>query len=266
MALVSFILNSCKKAEVDSDTQSAVDNGICEQEFVKVAPSANGKAIQEKGVNKMFSAGCPETYVDPADSANGFPTTMWMYYDTTAGGTGCVGDDGKSRKGSLEVIINQAWSDSVEGNNILTVHFHDYFVGGIQYDGTVMVSKPSRYAFRTQIINGTCHKPNGWQLSWDCDRTITKIQGMATPEDESDDKYSITGTANGTNRNGKTYTANITTALVKATTCAWIESGVLDITPQDRPTRSLDYGTVGSGCNNDATVTINGNTYTLELN
>ena len=264
IAFLCFVFNSCKKAEVDNDTQSAVDNGICEAEFVKVAPNANGRAVNEKGVQKMFSSMCPESYVDSADSANGFPVTMWLYYDTMPGGSGCQGDDLKYRKGKLEVIVNQQWSDSVEGNDIMEIRFHDYYVDDVKYEGKVFISKPSRFAYRTQVVEGKCSKDGGWNLEWNCDRIITKLEGEDTPEDDSDDKYQITGTANGKNRNGKLYTANITTPLIKYTNCAWIESGVLDITPEGRPTRSLDYSP-GGGCDDQAKVTINGNEYTLTL-
>lgn len=258
-----FVINSCKKADVDNDTQSAIDNGICEQEFTKITPNVNGRAIKENGVQKTHWGSCPDVYVDPADTLNGFPVTMWLIYDTTTAGNGCLGDDGKLRKGKIKCVFNKPWHKDTIGNNLTNITFYDYKVNGIKYEGTVIISKPSQYAYRTQVISGKCTKDASWELFWDCDRTITWTAGMGDTI-VSNDVYSVTGNASGINRNGTSYTANIVSAIVKSNSCAYIQEGILDITPQGRPTRTLDYG--DGTCDNKATVTINGNTYNITLN
>jgi hypothetical protein len=45
--------------------------------------------------------------------------------------------------------------------------------------------------------------------------------------------------------------------------CRFIVSGTIEMRPQDRPVRLLDYG--NGDCDNVATVTINGETYTIYL-
>ncbi|MBL7883620.1 MAG: hypothetical protein JNL69_06100, partial [Bacteroidia bacterium] len=50
-----FTLNSCKKDEPDTETQSAVDNNICETEFTKMMPRVNDFGINEQGIKGMRS-------------------------------------------------------------------------------------------------------------------------------------------------------------------------------------------------------------------
>ena len=45
--------------------------------------------------------------------------------------------------------------------------------------------------------------------------------------------------------------------------CRWFESGTLDVTPEGKATRTLDYGT--TGCDANATVTILGYTFPIVL-
>ncbi len=50
IGLIALTLNSCKKEEPDTETQSAVDNNICETEFTKMMPRINSYGINEQGI------------------------------------------------------------------------------------------------------------------------------------------------------------------------------------------------------------------------
>ena len=89
------------------------------------------------------------------------------------------------------------------------------------------------------------------------------IAGASTPFVRNDDIYRITGTANGVNINGVSYTANIVQPLRRAISCQWVESGTVEITPANLATRTLDFGS--TGCDNQATVTVNNNSYSITL-
>jgi hypothetical protein len=78
-----------------------------------------------------------------------------------------------------------------------------------------------------------------------------------------DDVYLIDGSADGIRPSGITWEREIVNALRKEMNCRWIVSGTVEITPEDRPTRILDYG--DGTCDNIATVIINGVTYTITL-
>ncbi len=105
----------------------------------------------------------------------------------------------------------------------------------------------------------------GGNLNWNSTRSITWIEGDTTA-DPMDDVYEITGTTTGTNRRGDTFSSTITTPLRVATSCPWIESGVITITSMNGNTRSIDFGTPGPACDNQATVTTpNGTTHVINM-
>jgi hypothetical protein len=60
-----------------------------------------------------------------------------------------------------------------------------------------------------------------------------------------------------------TWDAEILTPLRKELVCRFIVSGTIEIRPENLPVRLLDYG--DGECDNIATVTINGEVYTIYL-
>jgi hypothetical protein len=73
--------------------------------------------------------------------------------------------------------------------------------------------------------------------------------------------FSVSGGSNGTKASGNTWTNVINTPLVHKRSCHQIVSGTMTVTPSNKPVRSIDFG--NGTCDNQATVTINGNTYTI---
>ena len=102
---ISVLSNSCKKAAVDTESQSAVDNSQCEAEYMTILPNVNGYAIKEQGIKKMDAGSCPAVTVTPADTIT-FPKTMVIDY-----GAGCADTslDGKLRKGKIIAVFNKRW-------------------------------------------------------------------------------------------------------------------------------------------------------------
>jgi hypothetical protein len=88
------------------------------------------------------------------------------------------------------------------------------------------------------------------------------IQGSDTPN-RWDDIYLVTGTANGARPNGLTWEREIMTPLRVELACRFIVSGTVELHPEGRPVSLLDYG--NGDCDNIATFTMNGKTYTIHL-
>ena len=84
--LAGITINSCKKEEPDTDTQSSLDNSICEGEFSRIFPQTASIAVNDSGVLKGILdipipyGDCPDHWIDSADIADGFPVTLWMSY------------------------------------------------------------------------------------------------------------------------------------------------------------------------------------------
>lgn len=261
-AALIITFGSCKKEEPDTETQSAVDNTICEDEFGKSVNTVNGYAFQENGIkgNADILSGTPVVTVDPADTLDGFPVTMTIDY-----GTGTVSTvDGKTRSGKIICVFSNRWH--IVGSRA-KVTFVDYISGGTSFScDSMTIIHSTANSFTQQVFKGGCSNPSwtGSALQWEGTRTITQTAGMETPFNHLDDVYSLTGNASGVSREGKAYTVVIAAPIVKRASCSWVESGKVEITPEGLAVRTIDYGS--GTCDSQATITISGNTFSFTMN
>jgi hypothetical protein len=264
IAVLGATFTSCKKEKPDTDTQSAVDNSICETEFSKTMSSVNGFAIKENGIKSMMDAasvmsGQPTITVDPADTLDGFPVTMTIDYGTATTPT-VDGVDGKTRSGQIICVFSNYWH--IVGAYV-KVNLVNFKVDGKTYAcDSMRISHSAANAFSHQVYNGK-YIDGGTTIQWSGIHTITQTGGASTPLNFLDDVYSLTGNANGVSRNAVAFTVNISSPVVKRTSCHWIESGRVDITPEGLAVRTLDYG--DGTCDNKASITINGNTFSFTM-
>ncbi|MBK6985431.1 MAG: hypothetical protein IPH32_12070 [Bacteroidetes bacterium] len=267
-------LNSCKKkTEVDNESQSVVDNAICEQQFMAIQPVVSEKGIQENGIKRTTAAldsflilgaiGNPTITPSANDTidanADGFydngPVTFELKYLP-----GFLGNDGIPRTGSLKITTAKRWSAF---NNTVTVDLVNFVVNGtVTYSGQVKITRTNALSVTCEVLNGHC--TNGsWNIDYQGTKTLTQKQGQNTPNTEADDVYEITGNSSGVNREGRAFTTNITNPLVKKSSCKFITSGSLDLTPDGFKTRTVDFGS--GACDDDATYTVNGQTISFKL-
>jgi hypothetical protein len=268
-------LNSCKKkTEVDNESQSVVDNAICEQQFMAIQPVVNDKGIQESGIKRttafetwtiLGAINTPSvTTPGPSDTAdvvapfgeydNG-PVTFELTY-----APGFVGNDGVPRTGALRITTLKRWSQL---NNTVTVDLVNFKVNNtVTYSGQLKITRTNALSVTLEVLNGHC-SDGSWNIDYTGTKTLTQKQGQNTANDDSDDVYEITGSSNGKNREGRTFSTNITNALVKKSSCKFITSGSLDLTPDGFKTRTVDFGS--GECDDNATYTVNGQTVEFKL-
>lgn len=267
-------LNSCKKkTEVDNETQSVVDNAICEQQFMAITPVVNEKGINQAGI-KRTSASCgtwsvlgaisgtntPNVATDTLDSnGDGFydngPVSFQIDY-----GTGCLSFDNLSFKtGIIKITSAKRWSTY---NNPVTIDLLNYKVNNITYSGQIIITRNDSVTLTTQVINGHC-TDGSWNIDYEGTKVIKQIGGYSTKNTEADDVISIDGNSSGKNREGRTFTTSITSSLIKKSNCKYITSGTLDLTPDGFKTRTVDFG--NGTCDDDATYTVNGSTVSFKL-
>ena len=256
----SAIYVSCKKDDVaDTETTSATDNSLCEGEFLRVLPTVNKIAIDEPGVHRIPSSAtvtstCPS--VSLLTAPNQFPVTMQIDY-----GTGCTDSvDGKVRSGRINVTYDRSWDSS---GCVMTMVLDSFYVGAIHFEGTCTVTRTANQ-FHQVINNGRCSKAGSapWEILWNTDKTITWTTGNSNSQGPQ--IIEVTGTNSGTDRNGKTFTATVTSPITRDLTCSWITKGTVVLTPEGKPERTIDYG--DGNCDNRGTITIEGNTFEFTMN
>ncbi|MFH0866600.1 MAG: hypothetical protein V1904_10410 [Bacteroidota bacterium] len=269
IAVLNFSLTGCKKDEDDTSQRAAIDNSTAENAFNDVFAQVDKAAREtsEAGAEKFMqldSGGCATVTITPFDTFT-FPKTLTIDF----GSSNCLCTDGKYRRGQITATLSGKYRD--EGT-VVTVTLQDYYVNDNHVQGTKTITNLGHIGtygsggnlkFSVVVSDASVTTPDGI-ISWNSTRTREWIEGEDTHwPNWQDDVYLIEGSADGTDKEGNPFNVTITSALRVALDCKWIESGTLDVTPYDKPVRSVDFG--GGDCDANATVTINGVTYSFTM-
>lgn len=253
-------LGACRKDsdDNDSDTMSAQDNAQAElfsNDANEVADqAAAGKVALRGAASEDLLGSCA---VVTHDSSN---ATRVITIDF--GTTGCP-SRGKLRRGKIIITYTGRY---FEAGSMKTVSFDNYYVNAHKVEGTRIVKNEGLNTagnpWWSVNVNMKVSKPDGRSHTWTSSRVREMIAGAGTT-DLLDDVYSVTGSASGSNSNGKEYSANVTSALIKAVNCDYISKGTVEINISNKPARTLDFG--NGTCDDQATVAIRGKVYTITL-
>ena len=211
---------------------------------------------------------CMEMTIEKNDNGLSiFPITVTMDF-----GDGCETDRGRKISGKMIVVF----SDRLRKKGATkTITFENFVVNGHKVSGTRITTNnglndKEQFSYTIELKDGVVEGANGKVVKHEFIRTLTWVEGMGTNfknDGEAgilDDVWEITGNANGVNRNGVAYTAEILTPLRKANACKWITAGELKITSSKYEHDAvINYG--DGTCDNLATVTVNGRTKEIEL-
>lgn len=280
----AVILSSCKKKEkeLDSDTSAASDNNYAEMvdnDITNIGDQAGGttsgnslstyKTIND---NNTFMLTCVQSIT--RDTVN---KIILVDFGTTA--TTC--QDGRTRSGQLKFTYTGGvhYRDS---GVVITVTPVNYTVDGNAISGTKTITNLGRiggnFKWNVTANISIVKAGGGGTISWSCNRTkellntSTVYNGPNLPISWLQAKIGISGSANGTTAQGHNFTASTTSQLVRDFTCVPANSpphrhpfisGAIDFTPDNKPVRHIDFGS--GNCDDDATVTINGNTFNIKL-
>lgn len=258
-----LVIAGCRKdREIDNDTSTATDNQLADNLYTEVQKmtesvmDGNFQQSMYKSSDTLFTTGCATVTIDTTVN----PKTITIDFGTT----NCTCADGKNRRGIINITYTGHYRDS---GTVITHSFTNYFVNNNQILGTKTVTNmghnQSNQLYFNVSVNGSVIKANGGTITWTSNRVRTWIAGESTVLNWLDDVYHISGSGNGTSANGTQFAVTITQPLRIELSCPRIVSGKVDITPAGKPTRTLDYG--AGACDNIATVTVNGNTYTITL-
>ena len=228
--------------------------------FGSLKPSSNNGTEAISQVNRVDSNAC---FIVTTTQIGGtrFPLQVTLDF-----GAGCLGRDGRTRKG--KIIINYTGRLLVPGNSA-SVSFDGYSVNDIQVSGSYKITNTGTTGVRSFTIavsKAKLTKPNGNYTEWNCTRTVTQVAGELTPLIALDDVFSVSGEANGTVKRGdKLYqwSTRITESLVKRFNCPRIVRGTIELRKGNTTNVVLDYGT--GVCDNKATFTVNGTVYEITL-
>ena len=266
--VVSSIFSSCRKRdqeEVDKDTSGAADQSLASSS-VNDLTSISDEAARTYTVSSFKTT---ETNAILSSCATITYDTLLAAKTITVnfGTTNCLGNDGRYRRGIITIAFTGKYRDSL---TLITVTPVGYFVNDNQITGTKTIKNKGHNASNNLVYEITANinvikANNGGTISWQSARQREWTGGENTLI-WSDDVYSITGSASGTTSNGNTFSSVITSPLIRKMLIGCrrhFVQGKLEHTPGGKATRYIDFG--NGACDDQATVTINGNTYTINL-
>lgn len=215
-----------------------------------------------------FTSTSPAFASTTADFQAKFGTCATRSYDAQSrvltidfGATNCLCPDGRYRRGQIRVAFT---TDVLKRRAGAVVTRVNYFVNNNQHTATRTFTDLGQGSFSVDVSNASIIRANnGGTHSWTASWTFTQTAGYGTAP-FSDDVFSVTGSATGTNRNGVGYTTTVQSPLIKRGDCfKYYVQGVMSITNTKSKAMTLDYG--NGACDNTATVTVNGRTRTITL-
>lgn len=284
----SLLFASCKKEDTGSSSQNGNSSELVEaseqddaaraqfDEVFRITLGVQSSDVGEEvgigsGADIIYSASPTPGDLQPEtpDSARCFtvtvePATLHVFPKTVTldFGDGCVGKDGKTRKGKIISVYTGPMF--LTGNKVTTT-FQDYQVDSFKIAGTQVVENKSTNAIQwsVDVTGGKITNANSgnWK-AWESSRSNKQIDGMSTPYNLSDDIYEMTGSGSGSTTSNVSWTAEITVPLNWKFSCRWIFAGTVHLT-RNNLSGDLNYG--DGTCDNKATLTVNGNSYDITL-
>lgn len=181
----------------------------------------------------------------------------------------CKDARGRVRKGTI--TITYTGKRFMVGSKIVTT-FSEYSVGGVKIEGThtltnvTPVGNTAYPRFNFTIVGGKATFIDGKVVTREQNFT-REWQRATTP---GQDKWVLLagGTASGTNRNGKTYSMEVTIDLVYSRACQLSNKVFIPVSGEKKFTSESKQVTINYGtgtCDNIVTITINGKSKDVEI-
>ncbi len=254
-AVFTFIFTSCEKDQI-TNTEDAITTteeasaaeGMFEDAFDQAEMYENNDAT--KSATEGY---CIPTIEIAYPEDRPYPRVVTIDFGTD----GCEGRNGAIRKGVIIVTVTGFF---LETGSKRIITFDGFSVNDYQVEGTKTVTNMGQNEAGNWVrkieVEGSVTTPEDKVITRISTGEIEWVEGASTPFYFWDDVFSITGTASGVNSKGVAYQSEITSPLIKARNCRWIQEGILTIVSGEN-TVIIDYGD-GTKCDNVATATVNG--------
>ncbi len=151
-------------------------------------------------------------------------SALWVNF----GNVDCVCADGRTRRGQLFIYWTAAY-DYFDTTGTIGLLFHNYYLNNIGITGSRSVTLLNSKSWTYNANLNLTYPNNGGTAQWNSTRTV----GYNVTNTVS--YWTVSGTASGTSRTGKTFNLNINQPLYLTFWpwglggCAWIEAGYITI-------------------------------------
>lgn len=259
LACLAISLSNCKKAEIERETQSAEDAFLAETVCNQVIALALAEAHSEPLVNNKnegLGLDCV-TETLSGDTAT-FPSgtvTLSLNFN----GQVCGSIDNKVRSGAIDLVFtNNYWSNR---NASFMATSASYTENGVTLTGDFVFRHVGTDTFSVVLENGTL-SGSGFSFSYEFTKEVYWTLGSFSDTLATDDEFKMSGSMNGTNRNGRLFSGSIVSPVNWKTTCGNLQNGEIVITPKALSSRVI---TPAVNCSSQATLKVNGVDSSLTL-
>lgn len=265
VGLISLSVVSCKRADdlldIEADPGSAkmvAETTKAYDDALTMAEEATIQYLDDSTFTEYAIGNCVVITFDA--------TNTQITFDL--GTSGCVGLDGRERKG--KIIVDYDGVPREPGSS-LNITLDDYSVDGYSISGTltynaINYNTDGNLEFSYMVENGVYTEPDGDEITLTCNRTVTWTAGAGS-ENLYDDVFETTGSFAGS-VDGEVYSGTTTSPVVFKSAC-WADgiyypvSGELNLDFPDNISRAINYG-VGA-CDKDIVITIGKKDYPYTL-
>ncbi len=270
LAFAALIV-SCNDDVNDADDLNAVYNDAASQTAYNDVVSIGDESVIDDDLSSFklndaekISAPCATITKD----SSGIPWITTIDF----GSVNCLCNDDKNRRGKI-VVTHPPISMARDSGATFHYAFVDYFVNDNKVSGSVdVVNKgliSGKQHFDVDVLGSVVLAGNAGTISWETDQDKSYEAGYNTPNTRLDDEISIYGGSNGVTQTGEVYVA-VMTGLTRNFSIGcrkYFYAGTINLVPTGQPMRTIYFGDLASMlCDDIATVTVNGNTYTIDLN
>lgn len=270
------LIVSCNNNDDDNNEDlNAVYNNATSQATYNDVVSIGDESIIDDDLssfklNESEKISAPCATITRGDT-NAIPNTVTIDFGTS----NCLCNDGKYRRG--KIIINCPPPSHARDSGAVFHHtFENFYVNDNKVFGFVDVkniglSPLGHPHFRWTAEGGLELANAAGTITWMSDQVKAYLEGYNTPNTRLDDKMGIHGGSSGVTQTGESYTAQIDSLYPLRQRfdpgCnKHFFAGTAYLTPQGKPVRTINYGEMTPEvCDNIATVTVNGQTYIIQL-
>lgn len=257
-AFTALLMTACRKDQSNADLTAAQNEAFFHSTEKAYQNEIDAITLKSASQNNLCNPlqWLPECVEVTDSGADDYPRSIVLDF-----GDGCTGNAGVERTGSIHIEVSGPMN---EAGSVRTVTFEDFSVNGNELSGTRTTTSNGLNADGqpqfTRVVAMSIQRNVG-TFERNFTQDVTWLSGFDT-EPCGDNIFEITGSGTVTRPNGTTISRTIIEPLLVDRVCGYVTSGVVVV---DAPMgeRTIDFG--AGACDDDATVTINGEIYEIDL-
>ncbi len=257
-----FMLNSCNKDDVAAEE---VISKTTVSDYISMINSFSLSTVEEitssnDGLKSATLVDCLSVTIHENEDGEFWPRNWTLDYGTE----NCECFLGNNKRGKINVSISDWWKN--EGS-FKEITFEDFYMNDNKMEGVKTtlntgLNERGNLTFTKKVTDAKLTYPDESVITWVCEKFSEQVEGGATLL-FADDVWAVTGSGSGINLDEKSYTMEITTALVYKNGCFYPLSGIMEISTEGEDLKVINYG--DGECDNIVTVSVGNVTETVEL-